>query len=379
MTGLEAARGRIRVMHLGGPKGLYGAERWILALVRSLEAEKIESVVCTIRDDPSLAAELCTQASAIGCRTHIFESPGRFNLTAISLIRDYIREHRIDVVHTHGYKTDILGLLAVRGTACKIVTTPHGWTVNADLKLRAYEFVDRLVFPLFDAVVPLSKGLFEGVVTLPGMRRKTYLIENGVDIDEIENTTTVDRDLLRWRGRGLAVIGYVGRLTEGKGLVTLLRAIAALGRDDVRLAIVGEGEQAGELGNVAESLGIRDRVRFFGYRPDRLAFLKGFDVFVLPSRSEGTPRCLMEAMAADVPVIATDIPGCRNLVADGKTGVLFQVDDHPALASSINALLNDRPRARAMVTHARSFVHQNYSAVAMASRYMNLYGALVAA
>lgn len=377
MTVMEGVRERIRVMHLGGPKGLYGAERWILALVRNLEADRIESVVGAIRDDPSLAAELCTQAHSMGFRSHIFESPGRLSLAAIPLIRDYVRKHRIDILHTHGYKTDILGLIAVRGTGCKIVSTPHGWTINADLKLRAYESIDRLVFPLLDAVAPLSKSLFESVIGLPGMKGKTHLIENGVDIEEIENATIVDGKLRSWRDQGLAVIGYIGRLTEGKGLVTLLHAISALRRSDLRLAIVGEGEQAGELKDVAASLGLGNRVRFFGYRPDRLAFLRGFDAFVLPSRSEGTPRCLMEAMAAEVPVIATDISGCRNLIVDGKTGLLFPVDDHLTLARTMDAVLKNRPRTRAMVSLALDFVRVNYSAGAMANSYMKLYSALL--
>ncbi len=111
------------------------------------------------------------------------------------------------------------------------------------------------------------------------------------------------------------MVGYIGRLIPAKGLVALLDAFALLDLPSKKLAIVGEGPQREELEAYAAAKGLRECVSFFGFRSDRLAFLKGFDVFVLPSRSEGIPRCLMEAMAASVAVLASDIPGCALRLA----------------------------------------------------------------
>ncbi len=362
----------LRVLQLGSPTALYGAERWILALIRHLEPTEVESVVAVIRDDPGLEAELCGRAQELGFRTHIIEAPGRVNWAAVSGLRKFILENAINVLHTHGYKTDIIGLLATRRTPCRLVSTPHGWSVKAGAALALYETLDRAIFPLFDAVAPLSEKIFTDLERWPGLRRKLHLIPNGVDIAEIDAIAAIAPELQQWRNAGSFVVGYIGQLIARKGLDVLLDAFARLEVPNKRLAIIGEGDQRQELEARADALGIREQTKFFGFRPDRLAFLKGFDVFALPSRLEGIPRCLMESMAAHVPVVASDIPGCTDLVAHDDTGLLFPLDDAGALAGRLQDCANRDVRAR-LARRGRELVLANYSAAAMASRYRQLY------
>ena len=118
-------------------------------------------------------------------------------------------------------------------------------------------------------------------------------------------------------------------------------------------------------------------ISFLGFRQDRLSFLKGFDVFVLPSRLEGIPRCLMEAMAAGIPVIASDIPGCNDLVSSGKTGFLFEPENPDKLASTIeHAASVERHNIEMLKSHARDFVKEKYSAERMAEEYESIYNDL---
>src|SRR5262249_36047937 len=140
-----------------------------------------------------------------------------------------------------------------------------------------------------------------------------------------------------------------------------------------RLCIVGEGPLRKELEHLAEQLGEKDSVSFFGFRDDRICLLKGFDVFVLPSKLEGIPRCLLEAMAANVPVIATDIPGCAALVRHGKTGMLFHVDDQSDLADKLLLLLADSELRNLLTIAARGLVEREHSAKEMAKQYADLY------
>jgi len=123
-------------------------------------------------------------------------------------------------------------------------------------------------------------------------------------------------------------------------------------------------------------LGISDRIHFYGFRSDRLAFLKGFDVFVLPSRSEGIPRCLMESMAAEVPVIATDIPGCRNLIDGENTGLLFPMNDSEALGNRIRKLSHAEDLRMTLGQNAKAYLEKHYSASRMAREYEKLYSNL---
>lgn len=364
---------RIRVLQLGSSTGLYGAERWVLALGRYLLHGRIESLVGVIKDSPGGVPGLCVEAARMGIGTQVFESHGRLSRSAVGQLRNFIRDREVDILHTHGYKTDVLGYLAARGTQCKTVSTPHGWSANAGIKVQIYEALDRLVFRLFDAVVPLSSDLYEGLRRLPGLGSKLRLIRNGVDLSEVDSVTQASPDLQAWKSQGCAIVGYIGQLIPRKGLDTLLHAFHELDIPGKRLCIVGEGPQRPELERLASQIGESDKVHFFGFRDDRIALMKAFDVFVLPSRLEGIPRCVLEAMAARVPVVATDIPGCRVLVEDNVTGMLFPVGDHLVLAAKLRRLLGDDRLRDSIANAGYALVRRDYSAETMAEKYAELY------
>jgi glycosyltransferase involved in cell wall biosynthesis len=364
---------KIRVLQLGSPTGLYGAERWILALIRHLDPEEIESQVAVIKDDPSLDAPLCREARKLGITSHVFEAKGRVNVSAVQQLRKYILENRIQVLHTHGYKTDLIGLLSTPGTGCRNVSTPHGWSKQADFKLRCYEFIDRCAFPFFDTVIPLSDELFESLRSIPWLNGKLRLVRNAVDTAEIENVKEVANELMQFRNEGNFIIGYIGQLIPRKGLDILLNAVSRLRFKSWRLAIIGDGESRLSLESQAKDLKVSDKVCFFGFREDRIAFLRGFDVFVLPSRLEGIPRCLMEAMAAGVAAIASDIPGCRDLITHGQTGLLFPVDSEEILANRIETIASDEKIRDSLIRKGVELINCQFSAERMANEYHALY------
>jgi len=367
----------IRVLQIGNPTGLYGAERWILALITHLSPRQVESWVAVIKDDPELTAPVCAAAAQSGFRTQIFESYGKLSRSAIRQLRDFIRAHHIDIVHTHGYKTDILGRLAVRGTSCKAVSTPHGWGATPGLRLKLYEALDRMALRFFDAVVPLSRAMFDGLSHLGLGKDRLHLIENGVDLTEIDATHDLPDDLALLRAEGALVIGYVGRLDRGKRVDTLIRAVHALPAGRTFLCLVGEGPERPALEQLAGTLLAPGQYTFMGFRTDRIALMRGFDLFVLPSMHEGIPRCLMEAMAAGIAAIASNIPGCRELVIDQETGLLFPAGDALALARHLQTLsANPELRAR-LAQSGQAHIRQHFSAQAMAQRYTALYERLM--
>lgn len=376
MSSVSAQR-PVRVLHLGSSTGLYGAERWILALVRNLPAGQVDSHVAAIKDAPGEGPALCEQAAQFGVRTAVFEAHGKISWPAVGQIRQYIRTHAIDVLHTHGYKTDLIGLLAVRGTECRIVSTPHGWSANAGLKVQLYEWLDRMAFPFLDAVAPLSPELHEGLKRIPRLKHKLHLIRNGVDLSEIDTTNAPAPELEAWRAQGAFIVGYIGQLIPRKGVDVLIRAFSQLELPGKRLCLIGEGPQRAELEQLAASVCAPGEVHFLGYRTDRIALLKRFDVFVLASALEGIPRCLLESLAAQVPVIATDIPGCRDLVEHERTGWLVPVGDVGSLARTLaRAAANAEERA-ALASAGEAKVRAEFSAERMAREYTALYQAVL--
>jgi len=370
----------LKVLQLGSPAGLYGAERWILALVKHLDPNQVKTIVGVIRDSSIDEVPLCAEAEKLGFATAIIEAHGRFNFSAVRKLKKYIIEQQIDILHTHFYKTDLIGLLATRGTNCKLVSTPHGWSTKADFKLWCYEQLDRLIFPFMDAVVPLSEDLYIPLAARDRLFRRSKatsnvkLINNGVDLSEVKECNTVAMELQDWREQGEFIIGYIGQLIPRKGLDVLLNALAKLGFEvRWRLALIGEGEQRHELEKLAEELGIRERVSFFGYRKNRLEFLRGFDVFVLPSTLEGIPRCLMEAMAAKKLVLASDIPGCNGLVQHQNNGLLFGCDDVSCLVEQLQQIINNSDVYSGLAYAGYTYVSENYSAGRMAEEYQRVY------
>src|SRR5262249_30032848 len=157
-------------------------------------------------------AELCTQARRLGAETQVFEAYGKFNPAGVGALRRFIRERQIDILHTHGYKTDLFGLLATRGTRCRIISTPHGWSVNAGFALRVYETLDRLSFMFMDAVAPLSEDLHRELVRWPLVKGRLQLIRNGVDLSEVRAAPAVCAPLEEFKTRGDFVLGYIGQL-----------------------------------------------------------------------------------------------------------------------------------------------------------------------
>jgi glycosyltransferase involved in cell wall biosynthesis len=303
----------------------------------------------------------------------VFDGQGKVNLGVIGQVRNFILEQNIHIVHTHGYKQDFIGLLAATGTPCKLISTPHGWSKQADFKLRCYEILDRCVFPFFDVVAPLSEELLKPLRRLPFMKTKLCLIRNAVDLDDVVLARDVAPEIHAWRQRGATVIGYMGRLDPAKGVEVLLRALLFLRNQKVHLVVVGEGDDRNRLESLSKNLKLSEKVSFVGYQEDRFSYLKGFSAFVLPSFSEGTPRCLMEAMGAEVPIIASDIEGCRVLIEHGRTGLLFPCGNSEALATAIDETLEDPDLARSRATKAREFVEDSFSAKRMALEYQALY------
>ena len=369
--------GPVRVLQLGSPNGMFGAERWILALIRHLPRERIETLVGVIKDDPDAGRPpLLAHAEAMGFGSVTIDAPGRLSRDAVGALRELIVGRRIDVLHTHFYKSTILGALAVRGTDCRLLATPHGWNTDAGLKLQAYEWAERVAFGWADAVAPLSADLERGLARLPWLRGRVTLIPNGVDLSEVTASDDVADEVRTARAEGAFVVGYVGQLIGRKRVDTLIDAFAALEVPRKRLFVVGDGPERAELERRAAAARLGAQVSFTGFREDRLSFLRGFDAIVLPSLLEGIPRCLMEAMAAGVAMVATDIDGTRDLVLHDRTGLVFPPGRAEVLAGHLSALASDPARRGRLADAARRRVHTQFSGATMAERYAALFDRL---
>lgn len=363
----------IHVLHLIGSSGLYGAERWILALMRAVDAGRIRSTLLNLVESDSEQSQVVSAARQRGLDASDFVSGGKFNPVAVSRLAGWARRQKVDVIHGHGFKSDVIGLLAARMACCKVIATPHGWSMEKDTKLKVFEAIDRTTFRFMDMVCPLSLDLAAGLKRWV-RSDKIRVILNGVDLDEMKEVKPTGK-----QHPDTFLIGYVGQLIERKDLSTLLKAVKILleGGARIRLMVIGDGPKQPALKEEACKLGIGEHVAFEGFRPDAAAFLKTFDAFVLPSRMEGIPRCVMEAMAAGIPVVVSDIPGNRNLVIHKDTGLLFAPGNCHDLAEKIAFLVEHPALTGTMAEKAWQKVEGEFSSRKMAGEYSTLYSQLL--
>jgi glycosyltransferase involved in cell wall biosynthesis len=177
------------------------------------------------------------------------------------------------------------------------------------------------------------------------------------------------------RPRPGPIVGSIGRVEHQKGFDTLIRAVAEV--DGATLCIVGDGRDRAALERLADDVGIRDRLVWTGWREDARSFLGVFDVFALPSRFEGFPLAVLEALLARSAVAAADVGSTAEVVRNGETGLLVPPDDAPALARAIRRLLDDRDLRERLGANGRELVLRRFTAAHMARRFESLYDEVV--
>ncbi|MBX2857615.1 MAG: glycosyltransferase family 4 protein [Cellvibrionaceae bacterium] len=369
---------KIKVLQFICPTGFYGAERWIIALAKGLDADIRCDLAVTI--EPGMERlKIVDGYEAIGRDVHQVMMKHRFDLSVVPRLKNLLRDGGYNLIHTHGYKSDILGLTAGRlaGVAC--VATPHGFENAEDWKLRAYINLGNKFFKKFDIVAPLSEELCRDVEGFGVDKSKIRYIKNGVDLDEVE-AKIASRDANPvLQNKTKKRVGFIGQMISRKNVFDLLDVFdqVAQQRDDLELIMLGDGEQREELQQYAATLASSSAIEFLGFRDDRLDWLQSFDLFAMTSTLEGIPRCLMESMAMGIPVAAYNIPGIDQLLVHENSGLLAEPGDKATLVKHWQALLFDEPLAARISANARAFVVNEFSGRRMAHDYTQLFNELM--
>lgn len=362
----------VNILQLICSTGFYGAERWILALAKNIEDTNIRCDLAVTEESVSQNMEIVRQFPNNNSQAFKLQMNGRFDLSVISQLSDLIKQREIDVIHTHGYKSDILGLLAAKRNGIKSISTPHGFGESTDFKLNAYIRIGAFCLRFFDRVVPLSTELLNEIIKYGVPIKKTNYIQNGVDLKELDDMRlTSDYQAKSSEKR----IGFIGQMIPGKNITEILDIFNFLWQKDnnLLLLLLGDGKSRTELEAYSKTLPCNEKIQFLGFRSDRLDLLKSFDLFVMTSSSEGIPRCLMEAMAMEIPVAAYGIPGIAQLIKDKETGLLATFGDQENLIKCWEKLIYDIPYAQHIAAQGRKFVLENFSATRMAREYVGLY------
>jgi glycosyltransferase involved in cell wall biosynthesis len=374
---------RIRVLELRSVRGTGGGpEKTILHGAALANRERFDVTVCYIRDRRDAIFGIDQRARDLAIDYVEVRERHSFDPRIWPQLVRTVRDRRIDIVHAHDYKTNVLALALRRATRAIPLSTAHGYTGNSPRERHVYYPLDKQVLRWFPRVIAVS-GELRSTLTAAGVRaERVTTVLNGIDPSAFHRDRRAEAPV---RGElGVAAseysIGAVGRLEHQKRFDLLLETVARLraGGRAVTLSIVGDGSLRAMLEAKIRHLRLDAACRLLGHRADIGRLHHGFDLFVQSSDYEGTPNAVLEAMALETPIVATDAGGTRDILRHGIDGLIVPCGDALVLSNAIERCLLDPARAASRAVSARHRIERQLSFERRTRTVEGIYEHLVA-
>ncbi len=304
------------------------------------------------------------------------------NIPGAIKILKYAKEENFDVLHSHGYKGNILfGFIPKRLRKLPMVSTLHGWTnAGAMTRMKLYEWLDSKSLKRIDTVVVVNEAMLSNQRLKKLNLANLQVVQNGIPAYDYSAIKPEDLDqvVVDFCKEGF-IVGAIGRLSQEKGFDYLCKAIQLLTQQikDIKLIILGEGGERVALEILIDRLNLKERVLLAGYQENANKYISLFDLFIMPSLTEGAPITLMEAMQSSKPIVATRVGGIPNMLQDGDGGIIVEAKNSQALSDGILAVYEDNSSINEMSRRALVIVQKEYSSYKMANRYTEIYDVLL--
>lgn len=365
----------IRVCQLITELRLSGAERVVYELARRLDRSHFEVCVAALR-----GGQVAQMLQEAGVPVYVLDVRGRWDIGKFALLRRILKERRVDLLHTHLFHADLVGR-----PAAMLAGVPHlVHTVHvAEQRFRPWQYAyARLMDYRCDRIVCVSDSVRDHHSRHSRLPLSTYtVIPNGVDTTAFSPPVAGEQREQTRRRWGVTLdqtaVLFVGRLDRQKGLDVLLAAMARLGAAAdtsarFRFILAGDGPQRPIVEKyLASQYG--SNCRYLGFVSDIRQTLQAADIFVLPSRWEGWPLALAEAMAAGLPCIGADAPGIRDIIQQGQTGLLAPAEDPAALEEAIVRLANDADLRLRLAAAGQARIRGDFSLERNVATHEELY------
>jgi glycosyltransferase involved in cell wall biosynthesis len=365
------ASGVVQIVAVIDGYRLTGPARQLLAVAKAQAGSGVRTSLA-IFQRTSVATPFVSTARAGNVPVQVL--PDRFpgDLRTILSIARLSRSPDTSILQTHGYKANVLARVVAPFARCPWIAVLHGETWES-AKVRAYFALERLAVRAADRVLVVSESMARSLVARGLQAGKVRVVHNaclieGVSSDEAHVTPKEP------------IIGVVGRLSPEKGVEVALRVFELVRRrvPSAQLYVVGEGPERVALEEDARRLGLGDSVVWLGYQEDLKRLYSRMSVFLLPSRSEGLPNVVLEAMALGLPVVATAVGGVPEVVTDGRSGFLTSSEDVEGLARRVADLLEDEPLRQRLAQDALHDVRSRFSLGARLSALEQIYREVLA-
>ncbi len=376
----------MRVLHLIHSEGIYGAESVLLYLAREQQQRGHEALIGSIRDPGTAETPFEAVARSWGLTVVPIRVAPRPTPAVVGSLLHTVRSLAPDVLHSHGYKANILLGPVPRRLRGAMLTTLHGWTSTRRFsRMWLYEWLDRRALPRLDAVVVVARRM----ISLRALRAvdtsRLSVIENGIPplTRRLEDLTArgaaaLPAALLEFTARHPTLVA-IGRLSPEKGLMLLLEAFARARSEaaaDWQLLILGEGPLRSVLANRISALGLPRVICLGGYVDGADRLLEHAGGFVMSSLTEGMPLVLLEAMQWRVPILATSVGDIPAVLDEGCRGRLVEPDDLTALTDGLRSMMSVDSARDLRIAAAQAAVSQFYTSARMTDSYLRTYASL---
>ena len=355
-----------------------GPGKGVLQLLQHAPTEAFRYVLCGFDLEGTPVGEFVDEARRKQLNLALLQQGAAFDPRLVTQARRIVLEHDINIIQTHGYKSNTIGFFLRLLCRRPWIGFAHGY-IDDNRRNRLYNRIDRFVLRRADRVVAVS-GSMKALLTRHGVEAtKIRVVYNAVDLKE----TATDVSIIEMRARhGIApdqkVIGVIGRLSPEKGQMDFLKAMEhTVGSvPGAKALIIGDGQDRAMLERYSRERGLGAHVLFLGHQEKIARYYQILDLLVLPSLSEGLPNAVLEAMSFGVPVLATAVGGVPEVIQDGN-GVVVPPGDHAALANEMIVLLRDDALRRAIGGRGRRSLYPRFSAADRAREMVRVYDELL--
>jgi len=387
----DTSGSRKKVLFVITKSNFGGAQRYVYDLATNLPADSFEVAVAFggTGEAGSAPGTLATMLAEAGIHTILVPELARDvsirgDMAAYSALVNLFKEERPDVVHLNSSKVGGIGSLAARfaGIHC-IIFTAHGWPFweQRNFLARSLIFLFSYLTVIFShATICISQYDQRAMTGMPFARRKLHVIHNGISEIPFLSRDTARAVLfspieINSHEKDLWLLS-IGELTANKNYIVGIDAVAtynATASQKIFYAIIGNGEQRQEIERYIASNHLGNQIKLLGFIPDGRRYMRGFDIFFLPSKKEGVPYVILEAGLADIPVIASNVGGIPEIIDDGKSGLLVGPGNTAGFTQALKTMSEDMQERGRKAAALRSKIASDFSLQSMLEQTIKLY------
>ena len=364
-----------KVMIVIAARSVTGPAKGVFQFLRKVSPDDVSWILYAFSFNGKLPVRFLEGAQQQNIPVFFLKQQG---MSYFSLLRQAIKEvnfHEVSIIQTHGFKPSVLGFFVQLFCRVKWICFLHG-TTSENLKVKLYYLIENIV-QLFAARTVLVSEAQRDKILCGYDRNRVKILHNAINIDypvPVSPDRQPVRDLL-----GLPddcrLLVVVGRFSPEKGVDVFIDAVARLSQvnNGIRAILVGDGQERKRLKAQADRLDITDNLHFVGFTKTPGDYLVEADIVVVPSRSEGIPNAVLEAMALGKPVVATAVGGIPEIIEDGISGLLVPPERPDLLADAIETVLEDQEMYDRFVVNGKKRMKESFSIKQRVSKLLSIY------